>query len=61
MLRRNEIEKLPSVSVGGKQYVQVEALLEAQKAKEAEATEAETQTRRAVPRAVESDAEKGKA
>ncbi len=60
MLKRSEIEKLPSHSIGGQQYVQLEALLAAIKEKEAEAkeAEAETTTRRALPRQPDGDEKK---
>ncbi len=55
MLRPSDIKALPSVSVKGQQYVQVEALLAAIKEKEdeAKAAEAKTETPRALPRQVE--------
>lgn len=53
-MRRSELEKLPTVSVKSKLYVEIDALLEALKAKEAEAqTEA-----RALPRPAAEKTEK---
>ena len=60
-IRRSEIEKLNTVSVGGYLYVRVDDVLEAIKAKEAEAkaeASAETEPARALPRQAEKPADK---
>lgn len=57
-MRRSELEKLTTVSVGGRLYVAIDEVLEALKAKAADAKEA-AEPVRSVPRLPETPAEKG--
>ncbi|MBP7572061.1 MAG: hypothetical protein KBA95_18550 [Acidobacteria bacterium] len=55
-MRRREIEKLPTVSIRSRLYVEVDALLAALEAEERARADAETETPRSAPRKA---AEKG--